>query len=133
MVRGCDCTTRTVGLTYRPVLLEGRCALDRGRIRTRCFVDVVDTSVGRHCALERKTRRGVVRAEIFGDIVLDEWVRGPSVDGEVAVAVGLVVGIELDGSRGTYLSKDLVYCDPDKYTPSRARVPSFASHEVAIA
>lgn len=33
--------------------------------------------------------RGVVGAKVFDDVVLDQWISGPAVDGEVAVSAGV--------------------------------------------
>ena len=96
MVRGRNRATRAVRLAHGPELAEGCRALDRGRVHTRRLVDVVHASVGRHCALECEARGRVVRAEVFINVVLDKRVCGPSVDGEVAVTVGFVVGVKGD-------------------------------------
>lgn len=70
-----------------PVLLEGPRAVDGGLVRARRDVDVVGAAVGRDGALELAAAAGVVRAVGLDDVVLDQGVAGPAVDGEVAVAL----------------------------------------------
>ena len=41
MVADCDGSAHTLGLTYTPVLLEGRRALDRWLIVSSCLEDVI--------------------------------------------------------------------------------------------
>lgn len=81
VVRGRDGAARAVRLTHGPVLVERCGALDGRLVHARLLVDVVGGAVGDDGALERAAGRRVVRAERLGDVVLDERVRGPAVDG----------------------------------------------------
>jgi len=73
-----------------PVLLEGPGALDGGLVGACAHVDVVCSSVTSDGALLLGAGGGVVGAEGFDDVILDERVGGPAVDGEITVAVGIV-------------------------------------------
>jgi hypothetical protein len=48
---------------------------------------VVSRAIGREGALVREPARRVVRPKVLEDVVLDERVRAPAVDGQVAVPV----------------------------------------------
>ena len=92
VVRSRDRAARAVRLADGPVLVEGSGALDRRLVDTRRLVDVVGRAGGGDGALEGETRAGVVGTEVLEDVVLDERVRGPAVDGQVGVTCGDVVG-----------------------------------------
>ena len=79
-----------------PVLVKGRSALDGRCVDALIEVDVVGAAVGIHGASISASCRWVIGAEGLGDVVFDKGVRGPAVDGKVAVAVGLVVGVVVD-------------------------------------
>jgi hypothetical protein len=87
---------RPVLTTNSPELLERPRALDRRLVRPSRLQDVVHPTVRVHRADLLRTRRWVVRPERLDDVVLDQRVLRPAVDGEVAVAVWLVVGVEVD-------------------------------------
>jgi len=112
VVRGGDSSAGAVALADRPVLVEGRGALDRRLIDALSFVDVVCRAVRGETALERRAGGGVVGAEVLDNVVLDERAGGPSVHGEVAVAARVVRTAE--GDR-----------------PSSAGEPSLSSDKVA--
>jgi hypothetical protein len=87
-----------VGAAHRPVLVKGGRS-DNGRLVDALrAVNVVDAAVGRHLAQLGGAGGRVVSAKVLNDVVLDERVRGPAVDGEVAVAVGVVAAGEVDDS-----------------------------------
>jgi hypothetical protein len=81
----------------RPVLVKGSGALDRGLVDALGLVDVVDRAVDGDAAETGGARRGVVGAEVLDDVVLDEGVAGPTVDGKVRVAIGAVGTRVVDG------------------------------------
>jgi hypothetical protein len=83
----------------RPVLLKGLCAVDGGLVGAGALRNLVRGTVGGHGALVGRLRRRVVRAEVLDDVVLDQRVAGPAVDGEVGVAVGVVLAGVGDGAR----------------------------------
>jgi hypothetical protein len=84
----------------RPVLVKGPGALDRGLVNALCLVDVVDRAVDGDAAETGGARRGVKGAEVLDDVVLDEGVAGPAVDGKVGVAIGAVGARVVDGPEG---------------------------------
>lgn len=81
-----------------PVLLEGGGANDGWLLGTGGDEEIVDGAVGGDGATGGGTGGWVVGTEVLNDVVLDEWVLGPSVDGEVGVAVGVVLGSVGDDS-----------------------------------
>lgn len=95
---------RAMVAAHRPVLVKGGRS-DNGRlVHPLRPVDVVDAAVGRHLAQLGGAGRWVVRAKVLDDVVLDQGVARPAVDGEVAVAVGVVAAREVDDSTGQMLS-----------------------------
>ena len=69
---GCrDRPTRAMVPANAPVLVERRGTLDTGGIRAASLIDVVDGAVGGDGAFERQASGGVVRAEVFRDVVFD--------------------------------------------------------------
>jgi hypothetical protein len=76
--------------THGPVLLEGRGTEDRRLVGTGGGEDVVGGAVAGDTADLLGGARWVVGAEVFDDVVLDEGVGGPAVDGKVGVSVWLV-------------------------------------------
>lgn len=76
-----DGTASTVVGADRPVLLEGRRPLDGWLVGAGRLEDLVGTAV--HCdgTLCLCSRGGVVVAEALNDVVLNQWVLGPAVDG----------------------------------------------------
>jgi hypothetical protein len=85
-------------LTDRPVLLEGAGTVDGWLVGASRNHDVVVGTIGIEATLVLGTAAGVVGSEVLNDIVLDEWVAGPSVDGEVSVALWLEGTTIVDGS-----------------------------------
>lgn len=81
-----DRASDAIGGAHRPVLLEGPCAIDRGRVVASRDVDVVGTAVSVDTAPVLGSAAGVVCPIGLNDIVLDEGVACPAVDGKVAVA-----------------------------------------------
>ena len=96
MVFGGDGSTTAFGLANRPILIEGRSALDRGFVGAYAQVDIVCSSVGGDRALVLEAARGIVSAEVLHDVVLDERARGPAVNGKVTIAIRLIGGGEGD-------------------------------------
>ena len=88
---------------HRPVLLEGRGALDRGLVLAGGLEERVGGAVDVGGADGAGGRRRVVAAEGLDDVELDERRLGPAVEGEVPVAAGLDVGGVGDGPGGGLL------------------------------
>lgn len=97
MVRSGDCSAGTLGLTDRPVLVEGGCALDGRLIGANTLINVIHRAITGHGALVCERGCRVVGAVVFDDVVLYKWASSPAVDGEVAVTAGLVVRVVCDG------------------------------------
>jgi len=95
-----DGPTAAVRLADGPVLVERRGADDRGLVHALRLEDVVNGAVGGETALERGASGWVVSAEVLDDVVFDERALCPAVDGQIAVAVGVVGATERDRPRG---------------------------------
>jgi hypothetical protein len=96
---GVDGTAGALVATDRPKLLEGLAVtLDGRSVGTGADVDVVDGTIDVDLTALARAGRGVVGTEALNDVVLDQRAAGPAVDGEVAVAVGLVRARVLDSS-----------------------------------
>jgi hypothetical protein len=80
-----------------PVLREGGGALDRRLVGPCGLVDGVGPVVAVDGAQLRQPGRGVVGAVRLGDVVLDQRVLGPAVDGEVGVSIRVEGGRVGDG------------------------------------
>jgi hypothetical protein len=74
-----------------PVLLEGSGTNDGWLVGTGGDEEIVDGSIGGNGTSVGSTRRWVVGTEVLNDIVLNQWVLGPSVNSEVGVAVWSVI------------------------------------------
>jgi hypothetical protein len=77
---------------HTPKLLECRRSIDGRLVRAGGLKDVVGTAVRGNGALLLSSRRGVVRAVGLNDVVLDERVACPAVEGDVRVYVSGVPG-----------------------------------------
>lgn len=86
-----DGTGAALVCTDGPVLVEGLSAIDGGLVNTLGLRDLVRRAVGGHGALNGGLGRGVVGAEVLDDVVLNQRVASPAVNGEVRVA-GRTVG-----------------------------------------
>ena len=106
-----DGATAALGLAHGDELLEGGGALDGGRVGTSGLVDVVRRVVRGEGAFEREPSYGVAGV-VLHDIVLDQWVGRPAVDGEGAAAGRGVCSGEVDGSAPGSLR--LVHTDKDE-------------------
>jgi hypothetical protein len=85
-----DRTAGALVLANRPVLLKGRGTINGWLVGAGALGNLVGAAVGSDSTLVLRLRRRVVRAEVLDNVVLDERVAGPAVDGEVGVAVGVV-------------------------------------------
>lgn len=93
-----DRARRTVISTNGPVLVKGGGSDDGWLVDSLRAVNVVDAAVRGHLAQLGGAGGWVVGSKVLNDVVLDERIFGPAVDGEVAVAVGVVAAREVDGS-----------------------------------
>jgi hypothetical protein len=78
-----DRSTHALRRPHRPILLKGGRSLDRGLIGTSRLIDIVCTSVARDGAFFCCSRRRVVGAVRFHDVVLDERGSRPAIYGQV--------------------------------------------------
>ena len=90
--------TAPMVLAHRPVLVERGRPLDAGLVDARALGDGVGAAVLGEGAEVGGARRGVVGAEGFHNVVLDQRVLGPAVDGQVAIARGVEAAREVDGA-----------------------------------
>lgn len=81
-----------------PVLVKGADTVNARLFVTGALAKSIGAAVAGHCAQIAGSGRRVVGPEILDDIVLNERVAGPAVDGKVAVTVGLVCARVLDRS-----------------------------------
>lgn len=95
---GVDAAADALGAADGPVLVERRRAEDRGLVGAARLVDVVGAAVVVDGAEALRARRGVVRAVGLDDVVLDEGVGGPAVEGEVCG--GSLLAVSPGGGAG---------------------------------
>ena len=93
-----DRARRAVALADRPELVEGAGALDGGLVDTLRLGNGVGAAVLVDGAELGRLRRRVVVAEGLDDVVLDQRVLGPPVDGQVAVALRVELALEVDSA-----------------------------------
>jgi hypothetical protein len=101
-----------VVLADGPELVEGAGALDRRLVDAAGLGDGVGAAVLRDGAELGGLGRGVVVAERLDDVVLDQRVLGPPVDGQVAVALRAEGAREVDGAGSAGLPVTLLTCLP---------------------
>lgn len=100
VVSGGDDSAGALGSADGPDLVEGRRTDDGGLVHAQGLVDVVRSPVGGDGAqLFRGASGRVISAEGLNDVVLDEGIGDPTVDGKVAVAAGVVGTSVGDRSR----------------------------------
>lgn len=105
MVRGGDGALAAQVATDAPVLGEGAAvALDGRRVCAGGLVDVVGGVVAVDGSDRGQARARVVVSVVLDDVVLDERVGGPSVDGQVAVPIGREGAGESDGPVYLFVS-----------------------------
>jgi hypothetical protein len=97
------------------------------------LVDVVRGAVGGDGAFQAGAGAGVVASERLDDVILDEGVHCPSVDGEVAVAVRAKVAVIGNGSGRLNSVNDRFTTQDNgiKELPCRSGVPSLSTDKVA--
>ena len=81
-----------------PVLLEGGGTNDGWLVGTGGDEEIVDGSIGGNGTSVGSTRRWVVGTEVLNDIVLNQWVLGPSVNSEIRVTFVAVAALVADDS-----------------------------------
>lgn len=94
-------------------------------------VDIVCISICDDRTLLGCSRAGVVGAEVLDDVVLDQWVFGPSIDSEVGISNWIVGSCVLDNSAKLLA---LTLSSQDKlslHLPSRSsRHPTFSTNKI---
>ena len=94
-----DRAADTLLSTNGPVLLESASTVDGRLVGAGRDIEVVGTAVSVDTALVLGPVARVVGAIRFDDIVLDERVAGPAVDGEVPVTAGVEGTTVVDGTK----------------------------------
>jgi len=112
VVGGSNSSGGSLAGTHGPVLLEGRSTKDRRLVGAGGLEDVIGGAVAGDTADLLGGARGVIGAEVFDNVVFDERVGGPAVDGKVGVSVWFVGTGVVD-------------------VTSRSWVPSLSCNEVA--
>ena len=87
MLARVDGAADTLDPADRPVLVKGRSALDGRLVDALGLVDVIGAAIVLDGAELLRSRRGIVRAVRLDDVVLDQRVLGPAVQGEVCAAM----------------------------------------------
>jgi hypothetical protein len=88
----CNRSPNPLALPHAPELLERRRPINGRLVGARRLQDIIGAAVRGDGALLLSSRRRVVAAVRLDDVVLDEWVAGPSVEGDVAVDAAGVPG-----------------------------------------
>ena len=88
VVLSCNSSPNPLGLPNGPVLRECGGSFDRSGVGPGSRVNIVCGSVRGDSALVRTSTSRVIVAVGFHDVILDQRIGGPTVDGEVAVAIG---------------------------------------------
>jgi len=101
VVCGGDRSAAALGAAHRPVLVEGRSPNDGWLVDALGLVDIVYRSVGGDGAFGRGAGGGVIGAKVLDDVVLDERIGRPTVDGKVTVAARCEGTAEVDRPSGT--------------------------------
>lgn len=104
MVASGDGAPDALGAADGPVLLKGLGAFNGRGVGAGAHVDVVGAVVGRDLALLGGAAGRVICAEGFDDVVLNEGVLAPAVEGEVAVPAGAVCARIIDRSNNMRVS-----------------------------
>jgi hypothetical protein len=134
MIRRCNGPADTLLLADGPVLLEGPGALDRRLVDAGAREDFVRATVRRKLALGRPRLVGREVGVRLDDVVLDQRVSGPAVDGEVPWAGGVVCAAVFDVSIIQRMSWQCNYCSPrDTDSPCALPIPSLSADETTLA
>lgn len=118
-----------------PVLVKGTSTLDRGLLNAGGPVDVVGGTAIDNASHAGGSRGWVVSAKVLNHVVLDKRVSGPSIDGQVRVAVGLIGARVVDGAVAYDPCQLLTPAHDDmlQHSPSSTGVPSLTTNPVAVA
>lgn len=92
-----DRASDALGGANRPVLLEGPGTIDRGLVVASRNVEVVGATVSLDLSFVLRSAAGVVGAVGLNDVVLDERVASPAVDGQIPVAARVERTAIVDG------------------------------------
>ena len=89
----------SLGVPHRPELLERRGTINRGLVVPPGREDVVASAIACNGPLALCCGSWVVRSVRLDDVVLDQCISSPAINGKVAVAVGLVGSVVVDDSN----------------------------------
>lgn len=134
MVLHRDGAADALDLADRPVLVKGSSTLDGRLVHTAGAIDVVGAAIGLESAELGRAGRGVVGAVGLHNVVLDEGVDSPAVEGEVYVYVSECMREnERVGEEETHTAVDVVVV-PGAVIGDGARgtwVPALTTNPVA--
>lgn len=85
VILDCNSTADTLARPHTPKLLECCSSVDGGLVSACSLQDIVGTAISGDGTLLRSSRRGVVGAIRFDNVVFDKWVARPAVQGDVRV------------------------------------------------
>ena len=71
----------------RPVLLKGPSTINRWLVDACRHINVVITTVAERAAFALPAAARIEIAKVLDDVVFDEWVARPAVDGQISVAL----------------------------------------------
>lgn len=114
---------------HRPILLEGPCPLDGWFVRPRTLVDFERAFIDGEVALGSPRLVGGEVGVRFEDVVLDQGIPSPAIDGEVAGPGGIVGARVPDGSlagesaKCSYNSGSVCHCWADLAPPPLHPLP----------
>jgi len=122
-----------VVLADGPILVKRRRPIDRRLIDSLSAIKVVGRPIGGDGTDERSARARVVGTKGLDDVVLDERVTSPSVDGEVTVSVGPVVCSIGNGTRRVQVNKLVsVLLRSLIVLPCCTGIPSLSANKVTL-
>lgn len=81
-----DCSSSALGLTNGPVLIEAGSADDGRSVVPAALDDVVGSSINSDAAEPLTAARRIVGTEVLDNVVFDQRVLGPAINGQIAVA-----------------------------------------------
>lgn len=97
--------------------------------------DVVGTTVSGDGAQSGGTGRGIVGAKVLNNVVFDQWVPSPTINGEVAVAVGVILSSVCNstGRTGVPSTSTLDFTLLQKWNWKGSEFVPFTTNPVAVA
>lgn len=85
-----DGSARTLVLAHGPELLEGLSTVNGWLLNPSALSDVVDGSIQCDLAFSPGVTRGVIRAKVFNNVVLNQRISGPTVNSKIRISIVLI-------------------------------------------